>query len=591
MKKIYLSLIALSLGGLTFGQTAGKNAIAFKTQDNDHVKTATNVNQNNKSTVLWTDDFSTPSNWTMTGGTPTNWTIGQSASGAGGFPLADLVSTSGAPFALFDSDGVNAAGPQDATIEMTTGIPTLGNPYISVQFENYFRPYSSTAVYVEVEADGSGTWTQFQVHGSIAVNGATANPEVTTVNVSSAITGATTMKVRFHYTGDWDYGWAIDDIKIQTSDDNDIVASEAFYGFGATLTPYSRIPVTQITSADFMIKATNVGAKDQPNTLLNVDVDGGTFTGTSATTTLVTGTTDSLFCTTQYTPATTIGVPHTVTLTVSSDSVDASPANNTVVFPPFEISQYIYAQDNYTATPGAGGGTDANTTPPSEEFEAGNYYDAFFTEQVYAVDVMIGTGTPVGTAIEGVLYDGTTATFVELDRSNIYITVAGDVGKVITLILPTAPTITAGNNYFAAVHAFTEFNYGIGGTSPSNTDPSGPTSLIFYPNMTAPASGQNYYTTQTPMIRLNFDPTVGIDELNNNVNFSVYPNPSNGEFTVNLTADNSDNVNLTVTNVVGQTIINKSVVGNRKTTISLTDYSKGIYFLTIGNKTTKLIVE
>ncbi len=85
---------------------------------------------------------------------------------------------------------------------------------------------------------------------------------------------------------------------------------------------------------------------------------------------------------------------------------------------------------------------------------------------------------------------------------------------------------------------------------------------------------------------------VGIEELNT-LSFNVFPNPSTGEFNINLSSENSGQVNLTVKNVVGQTVINKSVAvsGRTKETISLTNYSKGIYFLTIDNKTVKLIVE
>jgi hypothetical protein len=88
------------------------------------------------------------------------------------------------------------------------------------------------------------------------------------------------------------------------------------------------------------------------------------------------------------------------------------------------------------------------------------------------------------------------------------------------------------------------------------------------------------------------DLAVGIEELNT-VKFNVYPNPSTGEFNINLTSENSGNVNLSVKNVVGQTVLNRTVAvsGQTKETISLTDYSAGIYFLTIDNKTVKLIVE
>jgi hypothetical protein len=84
----------------------------------------------------------------------------------------------------------------------------------------------------------------------------------------------------------------------------------------------------------------------------------------------------------------------------------------------------------------------------------------------------------------------------------------------------------------------------------------------------------------------------GIDELNT-TSFNVYPNPSKGQFNINLSNNKADNVNLIVRNLVGKTIINRNVkvAGQQLETISLTDYSKGVYFLTIENKTVKLIVE
>ena len=102
-----------------------------------------------------------------------------------------------------------------------------------------------------------------------------------------------------------------------------------------------------------------------------------------------------------------------------------------------------------------------------------------------------------------------------------------------------------------------------------------------------------FYTCSTPMVRMNFDPTlpVGVEEINTEVNFSAFPNPSKGVFNINLSSNDANNVNLTVNNIVRQTVINETVSGNANHKISLTDHSKGIYFLTIINETVKLIVE
>jgi len=397
----------------------------------------------------------------------------------------------------------------------------------------------------------------------------------------------------------------VDDIEVYESLDNDLTTFQGYYGVENV--PYTRIPASQIAPIDFSMQATNVGGADQTNVVLTADVNGGLYTGTSTPITILTQgpavtaaqATDSLFPTLSFTPPTTTGIPYNISLTVASDSVDSTPSNNTFGFEPIEITSSVYAQDDYSAT-GTGGGS---TTNPSfaDEFEAGNYYDCWGATNAESISVHVGTGSTIGGAIEVVLYDLSSGSFVQVDRSVPVVIAAGDIGSMMTLNLPLNPALTVGSYYFAAVHGFgggtqaspIEFNYGTSGTSPDQSSKGGPTSLIYYPNMTAPNSGQNFYTSRTPMIRLNVTPTVSIEEVKSLVNFNVYPNPSKDEFNIDLTSIEANNVNLAVTNLIGQTIINKTIAVNGKTTetISLANYDKGIYFLTIDNETVKLIVE
>jgi len=99
------------------------------------------------------------------------------------------------------------------------------------------------------------------------------------------------------------------------------------------------------------------------------------------------------------------------------------------------------------------------------------------------------------------------------------------------------------------------------------------------------------------MVRMNFDPLNAVNELSNNTTFSVFPNPSNAIFNIVLDSKSTEVVNLTVNNIVGQTVLTNRVTvsGQTRETISLADFDKGIYFLTIDNnnekQTVKLIVE
>ena len=81
------------------------------------------------------------------------------------------------------------------------------------------------------------------------------------------------------------------------------------------------------------------------------------------------------------------------------------------------------------------------------------------------------------------------------------------------------------------------------------------------------------------------DMTVGINENNPVDNFvELYPNPTNGEVTLNYGIKESTNLTVTLSNINGQIIFteqSKQNAGIYNHTFNLSQYSKGIYFLNI----------
>jgi len=91
----------------------------------------------------------------------------------------------------------------------------------------------------------------------------------------------------------------------------------------------------------------------------------------------------------------------------------------------------------------------------------------------------------------------------------------------------------------------------------------------------------------------------GVKENNTAVTMNIYPNPADEYSYIDINLTKSSKVNLTVTNLVGQTVFTKTygnlASGNQKLVVNVSNLNSGIYFFTIqaGNErlTKKIIVE
>jgi hypothetical protein len=91
----------------------------------------------------------------------------------------------------------------------------------------------------------------------------------------------------------------------------------------------------------------------------------------------------------------------------------------------------------------------------------------------------------------------------------------------------------------------------------------------------------------------------GIDDvLNNLYNVAVYPNPAKDRLNVELTTENTGNINFSIADITGKQILSETVKhagGTMTYTTSVSSLSKGIYFISIltnqGKTVRKFIVE
>jgi hypothetical protein len=78
-------------------------------------------------------------------------------------------------------------------------------------------------------------------------------------------------------------------------------------------------------------------------------------------------------------------------------------------------------------------------------------------------------------------------------------------------------------------------------------------------------------------LQLNVTECTNIKTIASKANIKVYPNPNNGEFTIELT--NINNSNITITNVLGQIIKTQKAELTNK--ININAFDKGIYFINV----------
>ncbi|MCJ8291066.1 MAG: S8 family serine peptidase [Crocinitomicaceae bacterium] len=105
----------------------------------------------------------------------------------------------------------------------------------------------------------------------------------------------------------------------------------------------------------------------------------------------------------------------------------------------------------------------------------------------------------------------------------------------------------------------------------------------------------NGYGNSTFIDNINVTSDLSIGE-NDQVHFSIFPNPTGGTATLSVSNELGGNARIVITNQVGQTVqvMQTDAFLNNQTTIDLTKYQRGIYFVTVytdGLSTTKRIIK
>ena len=642
MKKFLLSVCALVFATAIFAQQKRMADKPIKRVMNEVVNalaTAPVVAPSNSAVAplpIWSDDFSDPANWVIDHDATAcdlDWQIG-SYSCQGSYPSADILSTSAANgWAMIDSDfyggATGGSEVEDSWLTMANPVDLNGYTDVNIEFETNYRSFNSEVCYVVVGVgDGAGnvTWPDldpsssanasalladnaFMPFPNLAAGGYTSNnPQLMSVNISSALVGLTPTEladiyIRFHWTGTWGYAWFVDDVAIIETPQHELRFSDESFGgwwigydnpasplgvFGAG-TDYTFYPMLQANTQPLRIEGvvSSTGVQTQDNATMNVEIDeNGTITSLSSNpTTYPSGYNDTVSTTSPFTP-TNMGL-HNISWWASSDSFPTTPVTTRSMI----VTDTVYGIDYDWDSDGANASGYAYLSRTLCGQVLANVFDIFTDVSMTSISFHVSANSIPGATVSVELYEeDATADPIFLGESDFYDLQPSDIDNWVTL--PLSSPLTAGTSYLAAVRGQVHPTDTVGISISSNDHA---VSYIQDNGCDIGTGGDGYwYGGSDYLIRMNFGPAPWSTAINDvkDLQFNVYPNPSNGEFVIALDANAKYDV--TVINVLGQAVYATSI-NTMETIIDLSNFDKGVYTVELKNNnatyTEKVIVE
>lgn len=503
------------------------------------------------------------------------------------FVIPALLTSTPTNWVLFDSDSDGNSGvDEDATLTspvidlVALGAPMAGPYQLKVEFEQFYAGWQSDTLFLAVSDNGGMTWNEIEIMNNSVGREGRPNPEIVSINVSPYITDATNVKLRFRWTGQWDYGWQIDNVAIAELPDNDMKIVSTFHGDLVNSFMYSQVPSNQAVPLVIGANVQNIGFLDQTNIAVNWEVfnpSGASMgSGTSSTTiaNLSNSENDTIWINTGITP-TALG-NYTFSFEVVATATDDVTSNNTMDNENFWLTDYTYAADYGN---------------PSGAFYnwAGNNDGACSVGNIFVIEADDVIGGVTGrldnnTVVEDKLmyfllykFDGTTYTYE--DQTSDYTTSSTDDGQFVTLFFDNAIDAVTGD-------AFLAMGAHYGGTETAGFELAGSVAQGSVAGTDETSALVNLINPSAPMVRLLLSDFTGVDETTSDNKFEVYPNPATETINVSLTLVQSESTVINVLDITGKivkTIYVGTVNGDKNVTVSLDEMTDGVYFIELVN--------
>jgi hypothetical protein len=559
-----------------------------------------------------------------------------------------IFSTTGSNgFVIFDSDyldnagtstfgaGVAAAPHTGRLITDTIDCSTF--PALELKMEIYARRFFSEWK-VAFSIDGGVTYTdtiEFFNDVVVPTNGSTGNGDLGLANVSSIIGGQANVVMQFLFDGTLGnangsgyYYWMLDDIELRTPPANEMFfttwngapAQDMIYnGDGAGYPKYGTMHTTQIVPVEFDANFYNYGTNTQTNAKLEVevwDITSGTpnLISTLTTTgcpTLAAGDTCNFnsLTTPQWTPPAT-AAEYLLVYKAVSDTITSAITTSADTFA-FNVSDTEYSldrgvQSGFVGTNSAnpeiiamGAMYDLVNETPSPSPGSGLVY-------INALNLGLSAATDSTADIEVAFYDtagfafnaGFPATATAAFRRSFTLnsTMPGTIASFDltnsngeALALPAQPYLMIINFFPNATDGVIRIANDASFDQPSISSVMQLADGNWFGGFTSDAHEGTWLRLQLPDF---YAISLVESEL---AEFSVYPNPTKGEGSIEFTEGGA--YAISVTDMVGNTILSmeETVNANEKIRFDLSSYASGVYLINIngegGSKTVKVTVQ
>ncbi len=608
MKKIYLSVFTLTMAVATTAQgnlrvNDSKQIMSFAKHDNSITKVKRTNDVQTKGAVLWSDDCSDASNWTFTntGTLAVDWAVETDVNAIPVSALSPMASATAANGYMFISSDANNTSDNDGTQMVSqftnaTAIDLSSSNYVSLIFSHNYRWWQD-ARGVRVSGDNGNTWTDFEITNTAGSPDSqnSGNPEITRIDISAVAGGQSQVFVQFYYDDNdfWAWYWAVDDISIVENDPNDVRVDSYFTTDINNDFQYSQIPLAQVRALSMGLDVTNIGINDQ-DVAIDYDIKmGGTSVdaGTSAAVTITSNLNDSIFHTTTYTPSA-VGL-YTLDLTANIGVTDDDASNNSYsAIDMLEVTNDVWAHDNGVIERSYSQLFNDDSTA---QFSIGNQFLVGADATIWTAEVGLATSTNnygVGNLMYAQVWSFDGAAWVLQATSEEHLVEASDLGTMVVLGFSSGVDVFAGDQI-----AVVAGHYGGDITQRVRFAAGG---IPSEQQIGFDASGGAWGfigLNEPPHVRVNFNEdsynSLSIEE--NDLNLTVsqnFPNPFNGNTTVNYTLSSNDEVMVEITDVTGKVIevINEGVrtAGSHTVTINSNKLAAGTYYYSVSTSNGKV---